>query len=198
MDGEQRMTRRLQAMHALCGQAELVAAGVESLPAARTDVSTHVVQMGQMQGLGPESALSLLWPDDGQCTRVYKTAGLNGEAGRVLVQVDGMDPWWAQAKPEFALPESTEEDSLFEGVLYVDRQGIERLGLFDCLRVGGFDTSTQSALARHTRVAELFHGAPVTRTGHHWAGEAAACVSLLQPGAQQGLPFAADRVEVML
>lgn len=191
MDVEPRMTRRLQAMHALCGQAELVGAEVDTVPDARADA------METEAGAG-DGALSLLWPDDGQRTRVYKTAGWNGEAGRVLVQVRGMEPWWAPAKPEFALPGGTAADSLFDGVLYVDREGVERLGLFDCRRVGGVDLGSESALARHTRVAELFQGAPASRVGHHWAGEAAACEGLLRPEAQGGLPFAAGRVEVML
>lgn len=194
MDLERRYARQLQAMQAVCGQPELVSA----------DVPEGVSTLGEISTPEPSAAsqgLSLLWPSDGQRLLVYKAAEAGADGGaRTLVQVAGMEPWWAPANAAFELPPSVAPESLFRGVLYMDKAGDERVGLYDCVWYeGDREFAHGSALQRHAHVAGLFHGvSQASRVGHHWAGEAAACEGLLRPEAQGGLPFAAGRVEVML
>ena len=188
MDAERRLTRRLQAMHALCGQEMVVGGGLPEL-----QMHDNANAVAACAGDAQSSALRLLWPLDGQCVLVYKTTAWDRQPSRVLVQVHGMHPWWAVARPEFALPSETPPASMFVGVLYTEKTGRGRVGVFDCILYdGNSQIGHESALQRHTLVAGLFHKSSASSgICHHWAGDGSTCEKLLLAGTNDTLPFEA-------
>jgi len=94
----------------------------------------------------------------------------------VLFPMDNHDNLF-YATARFAGTTMLGADSVVHGLLYTDRRGVVRIGVFDVSRVRGVALRQQSCLEWHTEVHALMHSFGGEQHIHyHWSGHESHCM----------------------
>ena len=140
------------------------------------------------------SAAGLLLPRESDILTIIvdQKGGLYARSNAHVDRIWAVNMQWA------ALNRIVPQDSILFAVIYINKDGVLCVGLYDMLRERGQDLSTESIFVRHARIQEYVNkfycenecSANITA---HWVGYESACHQHVLEHSQQ-LPFALDCV----
>jgi hypothetical protein len=131
--------------------------------------------------------IAFLVPDNAMLVAVENNATLG-----IILHVSACDDYYFRVQPEWAfLAQILPLDSIFEGILYLNRVGQVQIGFFDVLLFFGIAQTDCNIMQRHQKLFTFLHDfrRDFSNT-YHWIGYAKTCFDCIQTNlVQNTLPF---------